>query len=142
MTTAGYSGRPLAAKLGLKPGMRVYLAHPPTSYNEALGQVMGVVTLVNDLAPGLDFVQGFFMGRAELEAAFPALKAALVPTGMLWISWPKAAAKVATDLNDNVVREIGLARGLVDVKGCAVDATWSALKFVYRLKDRARGAQA
>jgi hypothetical protein len=142
MTTAGYSGRPLAAKLGLKPGMRVYLAHAPAGYLAALGAVVASLTLLDQPAYPLDCAQGFWQRRAELAAGFPTLKAALAPTGMLWVSWPKAAAQLATDLNEHVVREIGLAHGLVDVKVCAVDATWSGLKFVYRVKDRAslRGA--
>lgn len=136
MSTAGYSGRPLAAKLGIKPGMRLHLLHAPADYIGTLGVVIEAVTLANELAPPLDCVQGFFVRRDELAAEFPALKAALVSNGMLWVSWPKAAARRATDLNDNVVRAIGLANGLVDVKICAVDATWSAMKFVYRLTDR------
>ena len=78
----------------------------------------------------------FTKSRAELDAQFPKLKAALTPMGILWISWPKKAAKTEIDLDDNIVRETGLAIGLVDVKVAAVDAIWSGLKFVYRLKDR------
>jgi hypothetical protein len=84
----------------------------------------------------LDFVQFFTKERAELEAEFPALKQAIASNGSLWISWPKKASKVATDLNENIVREVGLAHGLVDVKVCAVDEIWSGLKFVFRVKDR------
>ena len=84
----------------------------------------------------MDFIQFFSMNRAELKAAFPRLKSSLAQNGSLWISWPKAAAKMETDLNENTVREIGRGAGLVDVKVCAVDEIWSGLKFVYRLKDR------
>jgi hypothetical protein len=85
----------------------------------------------------LDFIQFFTTSRAELEQRFAALEGALAPDGMLWISWPKKAAKVATDVTEDVVREIALKGGLVDVKVCAVDDTWSGLKLVRRLEDRA-----
>jgi hypothetical protein len=81
-------------------------------------------------------VQAFATGRAELESAFPVLKLALHEAGALWISWPKRASGVQTDLTENVVREVGLQNGLVDVKVISVDQTWSGLKFVYRLRDR------
>lgn len=137
MTTIGYSHRPLAAKLGLKPGMRVALHHAPEDYAALLGDILQQVTrIADDDSEPVDFVHAFYKGRNELERDFPSLKASLVKAGMLWISWPKAAAQVPTNLNENVVREIGLAHGLVDVKVCAIDATWSALKFVRRLKDR------
>ena len=83
-----------------------------------------------------DFIHCFATARRTLAARFPALEHALTPAGMLWVSWPKGTSGVATDLAENVVREIGLANGLVDVKVCAVDATWSGLKFVRRVKDR------
>lgn len=131
MNSAGYSKRSLADKLGLKPGMRVAILGAPVGYSSLDG-----VALVDPPAHPLDFAHLFAARRADLDAAFPALKAALAPTGMIWISWPKKAAKLPTDLDENLIREIGLALGLVDVKIAAVDDTWSALKFVYRLKDR------
>lgn len=88
------------------------------------------------LVPPLDFVQFFADGHAQLEREFARLKRALAPVGMLWISWPKTASGVETDLTETGVRAIGLAHSLVDVKVCAVDETWSGLKFVHRLKDR------
>lgn len=84
----------------------------------------------------LDFIQFFTKESAELEKQFRALKKSLSPDGMLWVSWPKGAAKVKTDLNENIVREIGLDHQLVDVKVCAIDEIWSGLKFVFRVKDR------
>jgi len=84
----------------------------------------------------LDFIQYFTSQRAGLNADFALLKEALRPTGMLWISWPKRAAKMPTDLDENIIRAVGLDHGLVDVKVAAVDLTWSGLKFVYRLSDR------
>jgi len=93
--------------------------------------------LVGKKAAGaLDFIHCFATTRRMLATRFAALEPALAPAGALWVSWPKGGAAVATDLTENVVREIGLAHGLVDVKVCAVDETWSALKFVRRLKDR------
>ena len=129
--STGYSKRPLADKLGLKVGMRVAVINPPVGY-PSLDGVEEVA-----LSPkSLDFIHLFIKSRTELDAEFPKLKAALTPAGILWISWPKKAAKVETDLDENIIRDTGLAIGLVDVKIAAVDAVWSGLKFVYRLKDR------
>ena len=85
---------------------------------------------------GLDFIHAFCTSTADLRSGITAWKEALQPAGMLWISWPKRGSEFATDLNEKFIRETGLANGLVDVKVCAVDETWSALKFVYRLGDR------
>jgi len=133
---AGYSGKPLIEKLGLKDGFRARVINAPDQYWGLLGPLPPSVTLVDDGTPNLDFIHSFATRRDDLDAAFPALQAQLAQRGMLWISWPKAAAKMETDLNENIVREIGLHNGLVDVKVCAVDTQWSGLKFVRRLKDR------
>jgi len=134
---AGYSKRSLVAKLGLKPGFKACILNAPAGYyEETLGPLPPAVTVTDKLEGSLDFVQFFTKDRAELEHQFEPLKQALASDGMLWVSWPKKAAKVETDLDGNSVREIGLAHGLVDVKVCAVDETWSGLKFVYRVKDR------
>jgi hypothetical protein len=133
---AGYSKRSLVAKLGMKAGSKVSFINPPDGYDETLGELPPDIAITESLKGPLDFVQCFVREKAALEAKFPVLKAALAYDGMLWISWPKKAAKVETDLNENIVREIGLANGLVDVKVCAVDETWSGLKFVYRSEDR------
>ena len=134
--TAGYSGKPLVAKLGIKPGASVLILHAPKGYAKTLGPLPPDVTVVQAPRPGLDFIQFFATGRAALERSFAALAKALAPAGMLWISWPKKASGVATDLTEDVVRKAALANGLVDVKVCAVDDTWSGLKLVRRLKDR------
>ena len=135
---AGYSQRPLAAKLGIKAGMRLALLHAPADYQTLLEPLPDGVLWIDDLAEGsLDFVQYFITARAALDTDFAMLKNALRPAAMLWISWPKRAAKVPTDLDENIVRAIGLTHGLVDVKVAAIDLTWSGLKFVYRLTDRA-----
>ncbi len=133
---AGYSPRSLADKLGIKPGTVVTTLGPPPAYLELLAPVPADVTFVSQLGRRARFVHCFVTRRAELEKAFPALAAALADDGMAWISWPKKAAKVATDLSEGVVREVGLRAGLVDVKVCAVDEVWSGLKFVRRRADR------
>lgn len=135
---AGYSGKPLAAKLGIKPDMPVVLLGAPDTLDALLAPLPDGVTVGHSLVAGAPFLHYFTTQHAQLQADFAALKAALAPDGMLWISWPKRASKVPTDLDENVIRAIGLAHGLVDVKVTAVDATWSALKFVYRKIDRPR----
>jgi hypothetical protein len=133
---AGYSKKSLVTKLGIKPGTRIHFAKPPPNYDRTLGELPAAVEIADKLDDSLDFVQFFTQERTELEAEFPVLKQAIAYDGSLWISWPKKASKVKTDLNENIVREVGLANGLVDVKVCAVDEIWSGLKFVYRVKDR------
>jgi len=133
---AGYSGTPLVEKLGIKAGMRVYFEGAPKGYTSTLRGIPTVVMSRLLKAP-LDFIQFFVTERTELEARFEPLVHALATDGMLWVSWPKKAANVETDLTENVVREVALAGGLVDVKVCAVDEVWSALKLVRRLRDRA-----
>lgn len=133
---AGYSGTPLVKKLGIKPGQRIALLSGPPGYRETLGALPERVACAEQLDEKLDFIQLFASTQAELKQRFKEAKRCLARDGSLWISWPKKASGVATDLNENVVREIGLAMGLVDVKVCAVDEIWSGLKFVHRLKDR------
>ena len=134
--TTGYSGKPLATKLGLKPGALVLLVGAPAHYPTLLGAIYDQITLVQAPTSTVDFIHLFAENRQDLESHFLNLKSRLSKQGSFWVSWPKAAAKTQTDLNDNVVREFGLANGLVDVKVCAVDEKWSAIKFVYRLGDR------
>lgn len=133
---AGYSGKPLIQKLGIKPGVRLIILHPPDDYDQTLGDLPPGIEQAPELNGIFDFIQYFTTERRLFETDFPKLKNALQPAGMLWISWPKKAAKIATDLNENIIRDIGLENGLVDVKVCAVDERWSGLKFVYRVKDR------
>lgn len=130
------SPKPLAEKLGLHPGDRLALLNPPQEYLQALGDWWTQVELHTDLEGPLDFIHFFSRQQAELASAFPRLKQALAYDGLLWISWPKKSSGLATDLNENRIREMGLAHGLVDVKVAAIDERWSGLKFVYRLKDR------
>ena len=132
---AGYSGTPLVQKLGIRAGMRVYFSGAPPDYARILGRVPTIVQALRLEGP-LDFIQHFTTARAELEEKFPALVRALMPDGMLWISWPKQSSRAETDVTEDVVREVALAHGLVDVKVCAVTDVWSGLKLVRRLTDR------
>lgn len=133
---AGYSKRSLADKLGIKEGLRTFLLNPPEAYSTMIGERLAGVLLSKKLQGPVDFIHFFTKEKKELEKQFPMLTKALSDHGALWISWPKGSSKAATDLNENVVREVGLANGLVDTKVCAVDEVWSGLKFVRRVKDR------
>ncbi len=133
---AGYSQRSLAEKLGIKPGTVVTALAPPPAYLKLLAPMPADVTFVNRLGKRARFIHCFVTRRAELEKEFPRLSGALADDGMVWISWPKKAAKTDTDLTEDVVWALGLEVGLVDVKVCAVDELWSGLKFVRRLADR------
>jgi hypothetical protein len=135
--TAGYSGTPLPTKLGIKEGSRVALLGAPAGF--ALESLPAAVTLVRRLSPHLDVVVLFVTRRAEYERRFAAVAAALTPAGGFWVAWPKKASGVATDLTENVVRDIALDRGLVDNKVCAIDEVWSGLRLVRRLRDRPGG---
>jgi hypothetical protein len=133
---AGYSGTPLPKKLGIKPGHRVAFVHAPNDFAATLGALPADLEIVVDDAGALDLAV-FFTTRANaLPAAFQQLGRRVHPAGTLWIAWPRKAAKVATDVTEDVVRAVGLREGMVDVKVCAIDAVWSGLKFVYRLADR------
>ncbi|HVH67590.1 MAG TPA: DUF3052 domain-containing protein [Gemmatimonadales bacterium] len=132
---AGYSKRSLVEKLGIKAGESIAILNAPPGYQRTLGKLPRVKRQANPKS-GLDFVQFFTTEKRELERRFAALARALAPAGMLWISWPKQSSGVATDLTEDVIRAIGLAHGLVDVKVAAIDKVWSGLKFVRRVKDR------
>jgi hypothetical protein len=132
----GYSGTPLPKKLGIKRGFRVRLVNDPSEVRTELSEALTTCDLAHDLRSQLDFAMVFTTSRADLSRQFARLTKALAPAGMLWISWPKKSSGVATDLDENIVRKIGLSAGLVDVKVCAVTDVWSGLKFVRRLKDR------
>ncbi len=133
-TPAGYSGTPLAKKLGIKPGINIVM-RAPAGYEELLDLDTDIV-LTKRLEPKANFIQVFFSSKRRLDNDFEVLAKNLASDGMLWISWPKKTSKMETDLDENLVRKIGLDHGLVDVKIAAIDDDWSGLKFVYRLKDR------
>ena len=133
---AGYSGRPLPQKLGIKDGQTVVVLGAPRGYERTLGELPPGVRVVTRLAGSVPFIQFFTKHRSELVRRTPGLKRGLDPAGALWVSWPKGSSGVATDVTEDVVREVALAMGLVDVKVCAVDDVWSGLKLVRRLRDR------
>jgi len=132
---AGYSGTPLAKKLGIKEGFNVRFVNAPAELDKEL-DLPANVTVNSRARRPIDLVLLFVTSERELERTFSSYAAKITPSGMLWISWPKKTSGVASDLSDNVVRELGLAKGLVDVKVCAINEVWSGLKFVVRLKDR------
>jgi hypothetical protein len=132
-----YSDTPLGHKLGLKAGMRVHYAAAPEGFAALLGELPAGVRVLARPAAGLDLVVLFVRSRAQLERRLPGLHATLVQGGMLWIAWPKRASSVPTDMTEDVVRDVALPRGLVDVKVCAIDETWSGLKLVIRRELRA-----
>lgn len=135
---AGYSGTPLVAKLGIKPGHRLVLRDAPADFLATLGPLPAQVSVTPapDDDARADLVLVFATEAAALARAFGELKPVLESNGALWAAWPKKAAKVPTDLVEDAVRRIGLDAGLVDVKVCAIDEVWSGLKFVYRVADR------
>jgi hypothetical protein len=133
---AGYSATPLVKKLGIKPDFNVAFVNAPTNFVNQLDLPSGVKAKSISKSKDLDFILLFVKSRTVLTGAFTQCAYKLKSNGMLWVSWPKRASGVSTDLTENVVRDIGLAAGLVDVKVCAIDEIWSGLKFVYRLQDR------
>jgi hypothetical protein len=132
----GYSGTPLPKKLGIKAGFRVHLVDAPPEVRTELSADLAACEIVRDGKAPLDFAMLFTKSKTTLTREFKRIAKLLAPAGMLWVSWPKKSSGVATDLDENIVREIGLAAGLVDVKVCAVTEVWSGLKFVRRVKDR------
>jgi hypothetical protein len=137
---AGYSGTPLPQKLGIKPGCKLALSDAPSDFSKTLGKLpAGVKLSPLGRSKGLfDVIVAFFETESAFEAKLPRLHAALEPNGGLWIAWPKRASGVVTDMTENVVRKLALPRGLVDNKVCAIDATWSGLRMVIRVENRAR----
>jgi hypothetical protein len=132
---ASYSGTPLLKKLGITPERRVFIWEPVETLLTELQKE--ALPWESKLTGEFDYLHLFCKTQLELRQQFPQLLPHLSKKGMLWVSWPKLG-KLQTDLNENIIRELSLLHGLVDVKVVAVDETWSALKFVYRLKDRER----
>ena len=138
---AGYSGTPLPKKLGLKPQFRVAFFQLPGDVKTELKAALSDCLLVKDrkdVSDRLDFAMIFTKSQADMKEQFSKFARRLAPAGMLWVSWPKKASGVVTDLTENDVMRIGLTAGLVDVKVCAVNEIWSALKFVIRVQDRVK----
>jgi len=133
---AGYSGTPLPKKLGIKEGCRIALVNAPQDFESELGELPDHVQFIKGPAKSLDIILFFVLNERALVRDFAKLAGRLTANGMLWIAWPKKSSGVTTDLTEQRVQQIGLDAGLVDVKVCAINETWSGLKFVYRLKDR------
>jgi len=127
---AGYSGKPVVQKLGIKPGFCIFVDGAPSAYGNIVGKLPADVTVKAGLKPPLDMVHVFVVQAAGLAGKLRRYRAAIVPDGMIWVSWPKKSSGVATDLTETVVRDTALPLGLVDIKVCAVDDIWSGLKFV------------
>jgi len=130
--TAGYSGTPLAKKLGLREGDRVALVGAPDGFEALLEPVPPGVRLFSRATTALDAILFFVTRRADVESRHRALASRLTPAGMLWLAWPKRASGVPTDVTEDVLREVILPSGMVDTKVCAIDETWSGLRFVRR----------
>lgn len=135
---AGYSSTPLAKKLGIREGSRIGMVNAPDNFQSELGELPYGAQFVKRMTGSLDIILFFVLKERELARDFAKLAQKLIPNGMIWIAWPKKSSGVATDLSFERVQRIGLDKGLVDVKICAIDEIWSGLKFVYRLKDRPR----
>jgi hypothetical protein len=135
--TSGYSGTPLAQKLGLKTGTRVCVQGAPQNYRQLIAPLPAGVRFVRRIDAHTDLVHLFAAWRAELSAALRAARGAMRADAVVWVSWPKKSARREGDVTEDVVRELALPRGLVDIKVCAVDDTWSGLKLMLRRSERA-----
>lgn len=133
---AGYSQTPLVKKLGIKEGFTLYIKNSPFEYEELLGRLPDNTAVKTRLSKGLDFVHCFIKSQKELAGFLPKAKEAICPNGMIWVSWPKKASKVDTDVTEDVIRLVCLPLDLVDIKVCAIDDTWSGLKLVIRKEKR------
>ena len=132
MKSAGYSGKPLAKKLGIAEGHSVVTRHAPSDYEQLLQPIPGSVTFGVKISKSTDNVHVFTSKRSMLEKELTALRTAIKPDGVVWVSWPKKASKVPTDVTEDVIRDVCLPLGFVDVKVCAVSDIWSGLKLVIR----------
>ncbi len=135
-SSAGYSGTPLTKKLGIKPGFTIKLVQQPAHYFELFQNWPEEVEILEDDTTPKDFIHFFTQQKEELDQLLPLLRSEIKSNGMIWISWPKKASKVPTDVTEDTIRAAAFANKLVDVKVCAVDKVWSGLKLVIRKKDR------
>lgn len=136
MKTAGYSSTPLAKKLGIKSNFKIKLVNPPEYYFKLFSDLPENITQVKDTKAKKDFIHYFAKNVETLNKEIKALKNELEQNGMIWISWYKKSAKIPTDITEDIIRDIALKNGLVDIKVCAVDEIWSGLKLVIPVKDR------
>jgi hypothetical protein len=133
---AGYSGTPLATKLGIKPGQRTWRVNMPASVAAEIAHPAPAPTLLRSPQAGLEMAHIFVTRRAELAKHLSRLRPLLAPAGILWVSWPKKSAKTDTDVTEDAIRGEALPLGLVDIKVCAIDNVWSGLKLVIRKSER------
>jgi hypothetical protein len=133
---AGYSGTPLAQKLGIKAGQKVITINAPVGYSKLLAPLPEAVSFARKATAGSGFVHLFISERKALEKELKQLRKLISDTGVLWVSWPKKSSGVAIDVTEDVIREVALPLGYVDVKVCAVDETWSGLKLMIRRTNR------
>ena len=138
---AGYSGTPLVQKLGIKAGYRVVTLGEPSSFDKALGALPEGAAFVGSTAKNVDAIVAFETSLAQFQKHLPALANRIQVEGMIWVAWPKKASGVKTDLSENPIRDFALTLGLVDIKVCAIDETWSGLKLVIRKENRAARAK-
>jgi hypothetical protein len=136
MNPAGFFQTPLIKKLGIKNGFQIRLVNPPNHYFELFERWPDNVTFSENRTTQKDMIHYFTARIGELETQIQLLKKEIKPNGMIWVSWPKKTSKVQTDVTENTIRAIALANGLVDVKVCALDSVWSALKLVIPVNDR------
>ena len=129
---AGYSGTPLAAKLGVRPGCRIYVTNAPDDYPQLLHPCPADVAFVTRLSKTTDIIHVFAEKRADLEAKLRTVKKRMRPDAVIWVSWPKKASRVPTDITEETIRQVAHPMGLVDIKVCAVDEKWSGLKLMIR----------
>ena len=133
---AGYSGTPLAKKLGIKAGSKLMLVNAPDHYLDLFTDMPPDVYFADDTLPGKDLIHFFSKSLEEYQVKLPELMKQIKRDGIIWISWPKKASKVITDITEDEIRTFALQIGLVDIKVCAVDEVWSGLKLVIPVKDR------
>jgi len=138
MKTTGYSGTPLAKKLGIKEAFKIRLVDQPDYYFNLFTDLPETLSIMKDKKTKKNLIHYFAKSAAALRNDIVALRNEIEPNGMIWISWPKKASKIATDITEDTIRELALTNGLVDIKVCAVDEVWSGLKLVIPVKDRAR----
>lgn len=134
--TTGYSGTPLAKKLGIKENFHIHLVNTPDYYLRLFTDLPNNLYFENDKDVKLDLVHFFTESQEEYKSLLPQLKSRIKPNGSIWVSWPKKSSKVPTDISEDIIRNFALQAGLVDIKVCAVDETWSGLKLVIPVKDR------
>jgi len=138
---AGYSGTPLLQKLGIKPGNLISTVNPPAGFHQALGSLPEGAAFVGSSTDDVDVIVSFERSLADYKKHLPTLAHRIKQDGMIWIAWPKKASGVVTDISESQVRDSALPRGLVDIKVCAIDETWSGLKLVIRKENRSARAK-